>query len=218
MGCAVRPIFLPSAKPLHQHTIERGNIAGLILAGGQGRRMGGVDKGLQEFQGRPLVAHVHERLAPQVGAVLISANRHRDRYRLWSDQVLPDNMPDYPGPLAGIETALAILTGSDAMPWLATAPCDAPRLPRDLVARLARAASTRQLQVAIAHDGERLHPVFALIHVDALPTLRAYIATGRRRADGWYAALPHAMVDFSDCPQAFVNLNTLDELGALGRD
>ena len=195
------------------------DIAGLILAGGRGSRMGGLDKGLQMLQGRPLVAHVHERLAQQVASVLISANRHHDEYRAWSQQVMSDSRPDYPGPLAGIETALAALArGEPALPWLVTAPCDAPRLPLDLVSRLAQAAAAGRCQVAIAHDGERVHPVFALIHVDALPVLRAYIATGRRRADGWYASLPSVEVDFSDCPQAFVNLNTREELDALGAD
>jgi molybdopterin-guanine dinucleotide biosynthesis protein A len=199
-------------------TLPPHDIAGLILAGGRGARMGGVDKGLQDFQGRPLVAHVHERLAPQVGTLLISANRHLDVYRNWSRYVLPDAEADYPGPLAGIETALATLAHpSPHLPWLVTVPCDAPRLPLDLVARLRQAALARQAQVAVAHDGDRVHPVFALIHVDALPTLRAYIATGRRRADGWYGALPHTMVDFSDCPQAFVNLNTPEDLDALGQ-
>ncbi len=205
---------LPLRSPIPPH-----DIAGLILAGGQGSRMGGVDKGLQTLQGRPLVAHVHERLAPQVATVLISANRHQDEYRAWSKQVIPDIRPDYPGPLAGIETALAALARHDpALPWLVTVPCDAPRLPPDLVTRLAHAAIAGQCQVAVAHDGERVHPVFALIHVDALPVLRAYIATGRRRADGWYASLRSVQVDFSDCPQAFVNLNTREELDALGAD
>ena len=195
------------------------DIAGLILAGGQGSRMGGLDKGLQMLLGRPLVAHVHERLAPQVASVLISANRHQDEYRAWSKQVMSDSRPDYPGPLAGIEAALAALARhAPALPWLATVPCDAPRLPTDLVTRLAHAALAGQCQVAIAHDGERVHPVFALIHVDALPVLRAYIATGRRRADGWYASLPSVLVDFSDCPRAFVNLNTPEELDALGAE
>ena len=181
--------------------------------------MGSVDKGLQTLQGRPMVAHVHERLAFQVATVLISANRHHDEYRAWSHQVMSDGRPDYPGPLAGIETALAALArGQPALPWLVTAPCDAPRLPLDLVSRLAQAAAAGQCQVAIAHDGERVHPVFALIHVDALPVLRAYIASGRRRADGWYESLPSVQVDFSDCPHAFVNLNTRDELDALGTD
>ena len=195
------------------------DIAGLILAGGRGSRMGGLDKGLQMLQGRPLVAHVHERLAPQVASVLISANRHHDEYRAWSQQVMSDSRPDYPGPLAGIETALAALARHDpVLPWLVTVPCDAPRLPADLVSRLAQAAAAGQCQVAVAHDGERVHPVFALIHVDALPVLRAYIATGRRRADSWYASLPSVQVDFSDCPEAFVNLNTREELDALGAD
>jgi molybdopterin-guanine dinucleotide biosynthesis protein A len=162
---------------------------------------------------------VHERLAPQVATMLISANRHHDEYRAWSQQVMPDSRPDYPGPLAGIETALAALARHDpALPWLVTVPCDAPRLPADLVSRLAQAAAVEKCQVAVAHDGERVHPVFALIHVDTLPVLRAYIATGRRRADGWYASSPSVQVDFSDCPAAFVNLNTREELDALGAD
>ncbi|QEI09332.1 molybdenum cofactor guanylyltransferase [Pigmentiphaga aceris] len=192
------------------------DIAGLILAGGQGSRMGGVDKGLQDLHGRPLVAHVHERLAAQVATVLISANRHHDQYRAWSSQVLPDNIADYPGPLAGIEAALtALASQAPALPWLATVPCDAPCLPANLIERLATAAANQQCHVAIAHHGDRVHPVFALIHIDSLPALRAYIATGRRRADGWYADLPHAYADFSDGKDAFINVNTHEELAAL---
>ncbi len=182
-------------------------VTGLLLAGGRGERMGGRDKGLVELAGRPMVAYVIERLAPQVGTLLISANRHLERYREWGLPVLPD--PDEcraAGPLAGI---LAGLQASET-PWLAVAPCDAPCLPTDLVVRLAAALAPGDL-LALPSDGTREQPLFCLLSRSLQPDLAAWLASGHRSVTG-YLARPclrrrMRLVDFSDNPENFLNIN-----------
>ena len=195
---------------------ERAAIAGLVLAGGQGRRMGGVDKGLQPFLGVALARRAAERLAPQVAALSISANRHLARYRSWNWPVLQDD-PRYLdcGPLAGMLAGLRAST----LPWLACVPCDVPQVPLDLVPRLAAATATRQVVFASAPDPEqpggplRRHPTCCLLHHSLQPALTAYLQGGGRRLDAWMRSLPHAEVAFDDAA-AFANLNTLSDLDA----
>jgi molybdopterin-guanine dinucleotide biosynthesis protein A len=129
--------------------VTRQDITGVILAGGEGRRLGGVDKGLQELRGRPMVQWVLERLAPQVDTVLISANRNLQRYAAFGCPVLPDRIPDFAGPLAGLHAALT----QAATPLVATVPCDSPFLPADLVARLHAALMADQAELAVARAG-----------------------------------------------------------------
>jgi len=183
----------------------RREVTGLILAGGQGRRMGGRDKGLEPFVGRPLVAHVHERLAGEVAAVWINANRHLDVYRGLADRVVTDRQSGYQGPLMGIYSGLCAAT----TPWVLVVPCDSPALPHDLVARLVTGCGDHD--IAVAHDGDRLHPVAALIRTALAEDLGAALAAGERKIDRWYARHRWCRVDFSDCPEAFANLNTDDE-------
>ena len=183
-------------------------ITGVILAGGQGRRMGGADKGLQELGGRPMAAHVLERLAPQVGAVLISANRNLERYAELGCPVLPDTLDGYAGPLAGLQAALAQAT----TPLLVTAPCDSPFLPADLVARLHDGLVAQQAELAVACADGRAHRAFCLLRRELLPGLDAFLAAGERRVGLWHASLKVAEVDFSDEAAAFGNINTTDEL------
>lgn len=192
------------------------DITGLILAGGQGRRMGGVDKGLQPFRGEPLVCHALRRLAPQVGAVLINANRHLDTYATFGPRVVPDALPDYPGPLAGLLTGL----NHCQTPWLVTVPCDAPYFPLDYVARLAAALSpTDDLAMVTTPDagasGEpgrfHLQPVFGLLKRTLAPSLAAFMAQGERKVSRWMAQHACVHVPFLEV-DAFVNLNTLAEL------
>ncbi|WP_290786277.1 molybdenum cofactor guanylyltransferase MobA [Halomonas sp.] len=180
-------------------------LTGLILAGGQGRRMGGVDKGLVAFHDRPLVAHVRERLAGQVAEVLINANRSQARYASLADRVIEDAEGGFQGPLMGIYSGLR----AAATPWLVVVPCDTPALPEDLVARLV--AGLGDADIAVACDGERLHPVVALIRTALADDLAAALAGGERKIDRWYARHAWRRVDFSDCPAAFANLNTDDE-------
>jgi len=183
-------------------------ICGLVLAGGQGRRMGGVDKGLQLLQGRPLMQHVIERLRPQVDSMMINANQNLERYADFGCPVVPDRIGGFAGPLAGLNAGL---TATDA-PLIATVPCDSPFLPHDLVARLAKARSAIDADIAVARTGDQPHPVFALVCARVQPHLANFLARGERKIDHWYASLKVTEVAFDDEAEAFANINTRDEL------
>jgi molybdopterin-guanine dinucleotide biosynthesis protein A len=170
--------------------------------------MGGRDKGWVELHGRPLVERVLERFAPQVGQVLISANRNRERYAALGHEVIADVPPDYAGPLAGLHAALA----HARFDLIATVPCDSPWLPLDLVQRLRGALEGSSAQIAVARSGGRLHPVFLLCRKSVAGQLQAYLAGGGRKAEGWCATLPCAQVDFDDPADAFRNVNTPEDL------
>lgn len=185
--------------------ITKAEISGLILAGGQGRRMGGRDKGLESFAGQPLVVHVRERLVDSTTELMINANRHLDRYGAFADRVITDEEGGYQGPLMGIYSGLR----ASGTPWLVVVPCDSPALPRDLVSRLV--AGIGDADIAVAHDGDRLHPVVALMRTVLVEDLGISLAAGERKIDRWYDRHAWCQVDFSDCPAAFANLNTIDE-------
>jgi len=192
-------------------SMDVSQITGLILAGGRGTRMGAVDKGLQPFRGMPMAAHVLRRLAPQVGSVMINANRNGDVYAGFGVPVWPDAMPDFAGPLAGLQTGLAHCS----TPWLVSVPCDAPFLPADLVRRLAAAAEAQDAEVAVAVTGSgatrQPHPVFCLARTSLLPHLTRHLQAGGRKFEQWYASLRAAEVRFDD-ETAFRNINTPDDL------
>lgn len=179
------------------------DITGAILAGGKGRRMGGLDKGLVEYAGRPLVAHVIERLRPQLGELLINANRNIDEYRQFGYPVIADQLADYQGPLAGF----AAVMQAARTDFVLVAPCDGPHLPADLVSRLVTAITAEDVAIAVAHDGRRLQSVYALMRRDLLPSLQAYIQSGQRRVGAWYASQSIVRADFSDAPESFFNVN-----------
>jgi molybdopterin-guanine dinucleotide biosynthesis protein A len=183
-------------------------ISGLVLAGGQGLRMGGVDKGLQPLQGRPLMQHVIDRLRPQVASVLINANRNLERYAEFGCRVVPDRLGGFAGPLAGLDAGLH----ATDTPFIVTAPCDSPFLPHDLVARLATARSAVDADIAVARTGDQPHPVFALVSVRVRSHLADFLARGERKIDRWYADLKVAEVAFDDEADAFANINTRAEL------
>lgn len=185
-------------------------VTGLVLAGGLGRRMGGVDKGLQLLDGRPMVAHVIERLKPQVDELLINANQNLDRYAAFGHRVVPDSIEGFAGPLAGLERGLA----TAAHGLVATVPCDSPFLPPDLVARLCAALANAGADLAVARTGSQPHPVFCICRRDLHANLAAYLAGGGRKIDHWYSSLRVSEVDFADEAAAFDNLNTRDELQA----
>lgn len=185
-------------------------ITGLVLAGGLGRRMGGVDKGLSLLDGEPLVEHIIRRLAPQVGRLIINANQNHDTYAGFGYPVVGDRIEGHAGPLAGLEAGLAACT----TPYLLTVPCDSPFLPADLVSRLAACLTAHKASIAVARTGEQLHPVFSLIRSDELPELQAFIHAGGRRMEAWLRRLCWAPCPFDDCPEAFANINTPDELRA----
>jgi molybdopterin-guanine dinucleotide biosynthesis protein A len=190
--------------------IARTDITGVIFAGGQGRRMGGVDKGLVALGGRPLVAHVVERLAPQVGALVINANQNRDRYAAFGYPVVADVVPDFAGPLAGLHAGIA----AAATPYIVTSPCDSPFLPLDLVGRLAAAFDAQPIDVAVARTFDQPHPVFSLVRADVRAHLEAFLHGGGRKIDAWYATLRVVEVRFDDEADAFRNINTAAELAA----
>jgi molybdopterin-guanine dinucleotide biosynthesis protein A len=188
-------------------------ISGLILAGGRGQRMGGVDKGLVLLDGVPLVAHVARRLHAFVQELLISANRNQDRYATYGAVVADDpELGPWLGPLAGVAAGLA----AAQTPWLVTAPCDVPGLPHDLVARLQSALSGRTERIAVACAGGRREPVCMLLSTALLPELRAYLAEGGRKVDTWQTRVGCVEVDFDDEARAFHNINTTAELERAG--
>lgn len=189
----------------------KAGITGVILAGGRGRRMGGIDKGLQDLQGRPLVRWVLERLAPQVDSVLISANRNPERYAECGCTVLADRIGGFAGPLAGLHAALAQAT----TPLLATAPCDSPLLPADLVVRLHRALTIADAQLAVVRCGDRVHRGFCLVRRELLPSLEAFLYAGERKVGLWHASLKAVEVPFDDEADAFGNINTAADLQQL---
>ena len=192
------------------------DITGLILCGGRGSRMGGVDKGLQPYQGMPLAMHALMRLAPQVGEMMINANRNLAAYESMGVPVWPDLVADHPGPLAGW---LAGLERCETR-YMLTVPCDTPGFPADLVARLSEALAREGAEIAMAatlEDGRvQVQPVFCLVDAMLLESLAAYLKSGERKIDRWTAQHRCATVVFDDA-DAFFNANTLAELQALER-
>ncbi|GAD23993.1 molybdenum cofactor guanylyltransferase MobA [Acidovorax sp. MR-S7] len=196
-------------------TIPAHDITGLVLAGGRGTRMGGVDKGLQPFRGTLLALHALRRLQPQVGAVALNANRHLAEYAAFGTPVWPDTLAGHPGPLAGFVAGLERC----GTPWLLTVPCDTPLFPPDLAARLAQAAARTGAGAVLAADAGGLpQPVFCLLRAALLPDLRQFVAGGGRKVRQWAARHGGTLAAFDqpgDDPRAFDNANTLAELHAL---
>lgn len=173
--------------------------------------MGGVDKGLQPFRGKAMVAHVIERLAPQVDEVLVNANRNVERYAAFGHRVISDEIEGFAGPLAGFERGLA----HAAHGLVVTVPCDSPFLPADLVRRLRAPLDAGEADLAVAKTGDQAHPVFSLMRRDVHGSLREFLASGQRKIDKWYAALRVREVAFDEAPGAFLNINTREELSGL---
>jgi len=180
-------------------------ISGIVLAGGQGRRMGGVDKGLQKLRGRPMIEWVLERFSPQVTEVIVNANQNIESYARYGHRVVRDEIGGFAGPLAGLHAGLK----AAKYPLVVTVPCDSPFLPADLVSRLQKHLAA---DLAVAKTGEQPHPVFSLMKREVRESLEAFLASGGRKIDAWYAALKVVEVDFDDEAEAFRNINTLDEL------
>jgi molybdopterin-guanine dinucleotide biosynthesis protein A len=210
-----------AAMPAHA-TIATADITGLLLAGGRGSRMGGVDKGLQPFNGEPLALHAIRRLGPQVGRLMVNANRNLADYEAFGVPVWPDSLADYAGPLAGFLAGLEHCT----TPWLLIVPCDTPLFPTDLAARLAEAVVAGNAEIAIATAPEaaegdvvlRPQPVFCLLRADLRGSLQRYTEAGGRKVHAWTAQHRTVHVPFDrpgDAPDAFFNANTLAELHAL---
>ena len=199
--------------------IHKEDITGLVLAGGRGMRMGGADKGLQNFRGIPLALHTLIRLGPQVGEAMINANRNLSAYESFGVPVWPDGIADYAGPLAGFLTGLERCE----TPYLVTVPCDTPLFPQDLVARLAEALEREDAEIAMAaareEDGAmRPQPVFSLLRRELMESLIRFTQGGGRKIDAWTGQHRTVVVPFDrpgDEPSAFFNANTLAELHRL---
>lgn len=185
-------------------SIDGQDITAVILAGGQGRRMGGQDKGLIEVNGKALVAILIDRLEPQTSNILINANRNRERYQAFGYPVVSDQLDDYQGPLAGFACAMDAVDTE----FILTLPCDGPLLAADYVARFMASQAQTGARICVADDGERLQPVHALIRVDLLPSLNSFLDSGNRKIDRWYAKHDFVHTDFSDCADMFCNINT----------
>jgi molybdenum cofactor guanylyltransferase len=181
-------------------------VTGIVLAGGQGRRMGGVDKGLQLLHGKPMVAHVIARLAPQVDEILINANQNPDAYAEFGHRIVPDAIGGFAGPLAGLHAGLCAATHSLVL----TVPCDSPFLPADLCSRMK--CELHENDLAVAKTGAQPHPVFALVRTTVRGNLEQFLTGGGRKIDAWYASLKVIEVPFDDEADAFRNINTREEL------
>ena len=184
------------------------SITGLILAGGRARRMEGQDKGLIKLLGKPMIAYSIDALQTQLENIIINANRNQDHYRQYAEHVMADDISGYHGPLAGVATALKRIDTE----LLMTIPCDSPFLPCDLVSRLAKPFINGNIDISVAHNGERIQPVFSLLRKSLSHSLDAYLASSERRIDRWFEQHAVQPVDFSDVPDTFDNINTPDDL------
>lgn len=192
--------------------IDAKDITALVLAGGKSRRMGGRDKGLLPYGAGLLAGHVLDAILPQVGAALISANRNQDAYRQFGFPVLADPIDGFQGPLAGFLAGLEFMRTD----YLLTLPCDGPVVVPDLARRLADAVDAAKADIAVAHDGQRLQPVYALLHRRVSPGLRRALDDGERKIDRWYPCNNWVTVDFSDVPEQFSNINTPEDYASVG--
>ena len=186
-------------------------VSAVVLAGGRATRMGGKDKGLLVFRGKPLAAQICAALAPQVTELMINANRNFASYKKLNYKVIRDQLADYQGPLAGMHAALCQATH----PWLLTIPCDGPFVCADYASRMLAAADEKKAPLAVAHDGERMQPVYSLIHRDLADSLERFLQSDERKIDRWHAQHTFATVDFSDYRSMFVNVNTPQQLAEI---
>ncbi len=192
--------------------IDKKNITAVILAGGKGRRLEGQDKGLVLYKGKTLIQHVIERIQSQVGNIVINANRNQKIYADYGYPVISDEMTDFQGPLAGLATAMKKVKTD----YIVTLPCDGPSLPFDLISKMLIELNTIENNgidcIAVAHDGKRMQPVHALIPIALIKSLESFLANGDRKIDLWYAKHKFILVDFSDQPDVFFNINKKEQL------
>jgi len=183
-------------------------ISAIILAGGRATRMGGVDKGLIQLHQKPLIQHIIDRLQPQVDEILINANRELIQYQSLGYPVFSDESPDFIGPLAGFSLGLQ----NAKHQLVLTAPCDSPLFPFNLAQRLTQALEVHHADIAVPKVGADVHPVFSLCRKTVLSDLTAFLSNGGRKVNAWQKSLNYIEVDFSDQPDAFLNLNTAEEI------
>lgn len=195
---------------------SKAQITAVVLAGGLGRRMSadgrGINKAMVQISGQPMIAHVIERIRTQVNSILINADPQQPDWSMFGLPIIADQIADRPGPLAGIHAALSCVD----TPWLLSVPCDTPRLPHDLVARLARAQAQSGADRVSVRCAAQRHPVIALVHRSLAAELEAFVRTGGRRIESWLSQGQWAEAEFEDETE-FVNVNTADELQHLER-
>ncbi len=184
------------------------DVTAVILAGGQARRMGGQDKGLIEVSGKAMIEYVIAALQPQLDKIIINANRNLDSYSQYGKPLVADDGDGFNGPLAGMASCMKAIDTD----YMITVPCDAPRLPDDFVARMFTVLQDEQADISVADNGERIQPVFALLKCTLQDSLIAYLDSGGRKIDHWYRQHAMVTVDFSDKPDTFINVNTLEDL------
>jgi len=183
------------------------SVTGIVLSGGRARRMGGIDKGLIPLCGRAMIEHVLDRLAGQVATVIINANRNAATYEAMGSPVVRDRDESYAGPLAGMSSGLH----AAATPLCLTVPCDSPLIGSDIAERLHAALSEAGAEIAVAHDGERAHPVVNMMASRLAGSIDGFLAAGERKIDRWFDRHRWVYADFSDRPEYFINVNTEDE-------
>ncbi|GBF29562.1 molybdenum cofactor guanylyltransferase [bacterium MnTg03] len=188
-------------------SIDSSDVTAVILAGGQGRRMGGQDKGLLDFGGRLMIEIIIEALENQRIDIVINANRNQSTYQSYGYPVISDDLKDFQGPLAGFASAMAAVKTK----FILTLPCDSPMLADNFVERFIESHNREQSPVCVAHDGERLQPVYALIDTGLLDDLKRFLQNGERKIDRWYAQYSYANVDFSTATTMFENINTPED-------
>lgn len=191
--------------------INKADITGVILAGGQARRMEGQDKGLVLLNNKAMIEYVIDILNPQVGKLLLNANRNHDKYSEYGFDIISDELSGYCGPLAGMASSL----NKTDTPYMLTAPCDSPFIPDDLVQRLATALESKDADISVAHNGERMQPVFCLMKKELMPSMNIFLNNGERKIDKWFNQHALAIADFSDIPKTFNNLNTIEDIKAV---
>lgn len=191
--------------------MQNSTVIGLILAGGAGSRLGGVDKGLQLYQGKPLIHYVITTLKPQVDELVISINRNQSEYQAFDFNLVMDDKSDYQGPLAGVMAALPTIQASGAQ-YLLLASCDTPKLPDNYANKLMASLKETSLDVAVAHDGNRSQNLHCLIRCDALTSLSEFYRQGGRALYRWFASNKVINVDFSEQAECFFNINTPEQI------
>ncbi len=191
--------------------ISKNEITGVILAGGQARRMEGKDKGLILLNEKPMIEYVINILKPQVGNLIINANRNHEKFSKYGFKIISDELSGFCGPLAGMASALNIIETR----FLLTVPCDSPFISDNLAQRLITALETEDADISVVHDGERLQPVFCLIKKELLSSMTDFLDEGERKIDKWFNQHHVAIADFSDIPHSLDNLNTYNDIKAV---
>ena len=189
-------------------SIDINKITGVILAGGQARRMGGQDKGLIILNNKPMIEYIIDVFKPQTPKLIINANRNHEIYSQYGLEIVADELTGFCGPLAGMASALQTIESD----YMVTAPCDSPFIPTDLVQRLAETLQDNSTEISVAHDGNRIQPVFCMMKSSLKQSLNDYLLAGERKIDRWFEQHKYAIANFSDVPETFDNINTPEDV------